>query len=97
MSEEIRSDIDFVRDVLIEALDERRDELVGDLFDLYNRVRERENTPDPDPFAGLGNINISTADGIDYNFAAAGDISIGNSLAGQDVISFGDYTNEEYS
>lgn len=87
MSEEIRSDIDFVRDVLIEALDEHRDELVGDLFDLYNRVRERENTPAPDLFAGLGNINISTADGIDYNFAAAGDVAIGNT-EGQDVISF---------
>lgn len=91
MSEEIRSDIDFVRDVLIEALDERRDELVGDLFDLYNRVRERENTPAPDPFAGLGNINISSTDGIDYNFATA---TIGNSdhkfavTEGQDVISF---------
>ena len=90
MSEEIRSDIDFVRDVLIEALDERRDELVGDLFDLYNRVRERENTPAPDLFAGLGNINISTtetADGTMYNFAAAGDVAIGNT-EGQDVISF---------
>ena len=90
MSEEIRSDIDFVRDVLIDALDERRDELVGDLFDLYNRVRERENTPAPDLFAGLGNINISTtetADGTMYNFAAAGDVAIGNT-EGQDVISF---------
>jgi len=87
MSEEIRSDIDFVRDVLIDALDERRDELVGDLFDLYNRVRERENTPAPDPFAGLGNINISSTDGIDYNFAAAGDVAIGGA-EGQDVISF---------
>jgi len=87
MSEEIRSDIDFVRDVLIEALHESRDELVGDLFDLYNRVRERENTPAPDPFAGLGNINISSTDGIDCNFAAAGDVAIGNT-EGQDVISF---------
>ena len=91
MSEEIRSDIDFVRDVLIDALDERRDELVGDLFDLYNRVRERENTPAPDLFAGLGNINISTtetADGTMYNFATAGgDVAIGNT-EGQDVISF---------
>jgi hypothetical protein len=89
MSEEIRSDIDFVRDVLIEALDERRDELVGDLFDLYNRVRERENTPAPDLFAGLGNINISTtetADGTMYNFAA-GDVAI-TGAEGQDVISF---------
>jgi len=87
MSEEIRSDIDFVRDVLIDALDERRDELVGDLFDLYNRVRERENTSAPDSFAGLGNINISSTDGIDYNFAAAGDVAIGNT-EGEDVISF---------
>ena len=90
MSEEIRSDIDFVRDVLIDALDERRDELVGDLFDLYNRVRERENTPAPDLFAGLGNINISTtdtADGTVYNFGAAGDVAIGGA-EGQDVISF---------
>ena len=91
MSEEIRSDIDFVRDVLIDALDEHRDELVGDLFDLYNRVRERENTPAPDLFAGLGNINISTtetADGTMYNFAAAGgDVAIGNT-EGRDVISF---------
>lgn len=95
MSEEIRSDIDFVRDVLIDALDERRDELVGDLFDLYNRVRERENTPAPDPFTGLGNINISSTDGIDasiFDFAAAGDVAIGDvaigGAEGKDVISF---------
>ena len=85
-----RSDLDFVRDALIDALDQRRDSLVSELFDLYNRVRERENAPTPDPFAGLGNINISTTDTIDgtaYNFAAGGDVAIGNT-EGQDVISF---------
>lgn len=94
MTEEIRSDIDFVRDVLIEALDERRDELVSDLFDLYNRVRERENTPAPSPFADFGNISISTTDtddGTVFDYGAAGDIAL-SGAEGQDVISFGDYS-----
>jgi hypothetical protein len=94
MSEEIRSDLDFVRDVLINALDERRDELVGELFELYNKIRESVNTV-PDPLTNYSiNINTTETDdgNIKYDFVAGGDYMIGG--IGQDVISFGDYQNK---
>ena len=87
-----RSDLDFVRDVLIDALDQKREDLVVRLFKLYEELRA------PAPTIPAGNINIdtlSTPDGTEYNFNLTSDflnenISIGNS-ANTDVISFGDY------
>ena len=86
-----RSDLDFLRDVLIDALESKRDNLIPRLFKLYEEVRAPEPTiPSSDM---LGNINITTTgfdDGsTEYNFAAAGDVAIGG--FGNDVISFGDY------
>jgi len=87
-----RSDLDFVRDVLIDALDQKREDLVVRLFKLYEELRA------PAPTIPTGNINIdtlSTPDGTEYNFNLTSDflnenISIGNS-PNTDVISFGDY------
>jgi hypothetical protein len=88
-----RSDLDFVRDVLIDALDQKREDLVPRIFKLYEELRA------PAPTIPTGNIDIntlSTPDGTEYNFSltsdylgdigAAGEVSLGD-----DVISFGDY------
>ena len=96
MTDTKRSDLDFVRDMLLAALDERRDDIVGDLFKMYEEVRNRPTIPD-------GNINIDkilTDAGIEYNFSlssdyldetyAAGSVDLGSSV-GADVISFGEY------
>lgn len=90
-----RNDLDFIRDMLIMALNEKRDDIVGDLFKMYEQVQNRPTIPD-------GNINIDklvTDMGSEYNFnltsdyinQSNGNIEIGNSL-NNDVISFGDYT-----
>jgi len=90
-----RNDLDFIRDMLIMALNEKRDDIVGDLFKMYEQVQNRPTIPD-------GNINIDklvTDMGTEYNFNLTsdyinqtnGNIEIGNSL-NNDVISFGDYT-----
>jgi hypothetical protein len=90
-----RSDLDFIRDVLIDALDQRRDDLIPRLFKLYEEVRAPEPTI-PSTSDILGNINITTTEFPDgskqYDFtAAAGDVAIGG--FSDDVISFGDYTS----
>jgi hypothetical protein len=78
--------------MLIMALNEKRDDIVGDLFKMYEQVQNRPTIP-------AGNINIDTftkPDGTEYNFTLSsdyvselGDITI-NPL-NNDVISFGDY------
>ena len=88
-----RSDLDFVRDVLIDALDQKREDLVPRIFKLYEELRA------PAPTIPSGNIDLTTL-GNDYNFSltsdyldnvgAAESVTIGNGL-GEDVISFGDY------
>ena len=91
-----RSDLDFVRDVLIDALDQKREDLVPRIFKLYEELRA------PAPTIPTGNIDIntlSTPDGTQYNFSltsdylsdtvAAGEVDL--SSLGNDVISFGDY------
>jgi hypothetical protein len=91
-----RSDLDFVRDVLIDALDQKREDLVPRIFKLYEELRA------PAPTIPAGNINIdtlSTPNGTEYNFSltsdylsdtvAAGEVDL--SGLGNDVISFGDY------
>ena len=91
-----RNDLDFIRDMLIMALNEKRDNIIGDLFKMYEQVQNRPTIPD-------GNINIDklvTGLGTEYNFnlnseyldSPAGNIELGNSL-NNDVISFGDYTS----
>ena len=78
-----RSDLDFIRDVLVDALDQRRDDLVPRLFKMYEEMRT------PSTFSSFGNINISTTNtdaGTEYNFNLNSDY-----LASPDVISFGDY------
>lgn len=85
-----RSDLDFVRDVLIDALDQKREDLVARLFKLYEELRAPEPT-----IPGVGNINIDTItkpDGTEYNFSLSSDY-LGNSMSSMndDVISFGDY------
>ena len=92
------SDLDFVRNMLVLALDQKRDSIVGDLFKLYEEVQNRPTIPD-------GNINIDkilTDAGTEYNFSlssdympqAAGAVDLGG--WGDDVISFGDYKSQEY-
>lgn len=92
-----RSDLDFVRDVLIDALDQKREDLVPRIFKLYEELRA------PAPTIPAGNINIdklSTPDGTEYNFSLTSDYlgdgigaagSVDLSSVGNDVISFGDY------
>lgn len=91
-----RNDLDFIRDMLIMALNEKRDDIVGDLFKMYEQVQNRPTIP-------TGNINIDTLtkpDGTEYNFTLSSDyisdVTIGNSL-NNDVISFGDYKSQEFS
>ena len=90
-----RSDLDFIRDMLVSALNEKRDSIVGDLFKLYEEVQNRPTIPGTIDFSSLGsdyNFNLSS----DYMPQAGGPVDLGNSLAGQDVISFGDYKSQEY-
>ena len=80
-----RSDLDFLRDVLVDALESKRDNLIPRLFKLYEEVRDPAPTiPSSDM---LGNINISTT-GFE-NPVPGGDVVIGG--FNDDVISFGDY------
>ena len=87
-----RSDLDFVRDVLIDALDQKREDLVPRIFKLYEELRA------PAPTIPSGNINIDTL-GTDYNFSLTSDYlgdvgaaaEVDLSGVGNDVISFGDY------
>jgi hypothetical protein len=82
-----RSDLDFVRDVLIDALDQKREDLVARLFKLYEELRAPEPT-----IPGIGNVSITSTgfeDGsTQYDFSSVGDVVIGNSF-NDDVISFG--------
>lgn len=89
-----RSDLDFVRDVLIDALDQKREDLVPRIFKLYEELRA------PAPTIPSGNIDLTTL-GNDYNFSLTSDYlgedpvaaaaSVDLSSVGKDVISFGDY------
>ena len=97
-----RSDVDFIRDMLVTALNEKRDSIVSDLFKLYEQVQTTPNFP-------KGNINIDTftkPDGTEYNFnltsdyldgMAAGPVDYIPGAFGNDVISFGDYKSREDS
>ena len=85
-----RSDLDFVRDVLIDALDQKREDLVARLFKLYEELRAPEPT-----IPGIGNISI-TSTGFDdgstqYDFSSVGNVEIGSAFS-DDVISFGGST-----
>ena len=95
-----RSDLDFIRDMLVAALNEKRDSIVGDLFKLYEEVQNRPTIP-------AGNINIDklvTDMGTEYNFSlssdyltpAAGAVDFDGVGLADDVISFGDYKSQEY-
>ena len=101
-----RSDLDFIREMLVAALNEKRDSIIGDLFKMYEEVQNRPTIPD-------GNINIDkilSDTKTEYNFslssdyldvsgfgnnAAAGAVDLGGAF-GEDVISFGDYKSQEY-
>ena len=94
---EKRSDLDFVSDVLINALNERREDIIPDIYKMYEQIRNRPTIPG-------GDINIDKVtkpDGTEYNFSltseylpnAADMVSFGGS---DDVISFGDYKSQEY-
>ena len=106
-----RSNLDFIRDMLVTALNEKRDSIIGDLFKLYEEVQNRPTIPD-------GSINIdkivSSAYGdlgtdTKYNFSLTSDYLdvsgfgcnqaaapvIGGAVS-EDVISFGDYKSQEY-
>lgn len=85
MTQEQSSSVDFIRHVLIDALDAGYDDVITDLFDLYNKVRSRNN------LASVGNIKISTTTdsitgGTLYDFYRTDNIP---SSMSEDVISFG--------
>lgn len=89
------SDLDFMRDVLVRAFEERRDNLISDLFNLYEEARERagdveeETTPEFLTENGLGNITIQTQQGAEpITFGAAAPVDMTNFSLGEDVISF---------
>lgn len=81
------STVDFVKSFLIAALEEGHDELLTDLFDMYNKVRSKNN------LAYTGNIKIDTRQdsvtgGTFYDFNYKNnDVVFGS--ASSDVISFG--------
>ena len=88
-----RSDLDFVRDVLVDALEQKREDLVPRIFKLYEELRA------PAPTIPSGNIDLTTL-GNDYNFSLTSDYlgdgigaaaEVDLSGVGNDVISFGDY------
>ena len=77
------SDLDFVSDMLVQALQERREDLVPRLFKLYDELKNPPTIP-----------GISTSD---YNFNLSSEYltELNNNVAigglNDDVISFGDY------
>jgi len=87
------TDLDFIRDMLVMALNEKRDDIVSDLFKMYEKYQNPPTIP-------TGDIDIDSftkPDGTEYNFTLTsdclsemGDFAVGNSL-NNDVISFGDY------
>ena len=92
-----RSDLDFIRDMLVAALNEKRDSIIGDLFKMYEEVQNRPTIPDTSTIDNLlSNTDYNFSLSSDYMPQAAGAVDLGNSLAGQDVISFGDYKSQEY-
>ena len=87
------SDLDFMRDVLVRAFEERRDDLISDLFNLYEEVREsvgEEETSSAEFLTeNLGNITIQTQQGAEpITFGAAAPVAMTNFSLGDDVISF---------
>ena len=88
------SDLDFMRDVLVRAFEERRDNLISDLFNLYEEARERAGDVEEDTSPeflteNLGNITIQTQQGAEpITFGAAGPVDMNNFSLGEDVISF---------
>jgi len=87
------SDLDFMRDVLVRAFEERRDNLISDLFNLYEEVREsvgEEETSSAEFLTeNLGNITIQTQQGAEpITFGAAAPVETTNFSLGEDVISF---------
>ena len=93
---EKRSDIDFVSDVLINALNERREDIIPDIYKMYEEIRNRPTIPD-------GNITIdkiARPDGTEYNFKLTSDYLSPTDFDGvglaDDVISFGDYKSQEF-
>lgn len=87
------SDLDFMRDVLVRAFEERRDDLISDLFNLYEEVREsvgEEETSSAEFLTeNLGNITIQTQQGAEpITFGAAAPVEMTNFSLGDDVISF---------
>ena len=97
-----RSDLDFLRDVLVDALESKRDDLIPRLFKLYEEVRS------PAPTIPPGNIDISTVsspDGTEYNFSLTSDYlgeagaaaSVDLSSVGKDVIPLGITSHEKLS
>lgn len=87
------SDLDFMRDVLVRAFEERRDDLISDLFNLYEEVREsvgEEETSSAEFLTeNLGNITIQTQQGAEpITFGAAAPVEMTNFSLGEDVISF---------
>lgn len=94
---EKRSDLDFVSDVLIQALNEKREDIIPDIYKMYEEIRNRPTIPD-------GNINIDkiiSDAGTEYNFSLTSDylpgaasmVSFGSA---EDVIDFGDYKSQEF-
>ena len=93
-----RSDLDFIRDMLVAALNEKRDSIIGDLFKLYEEVQNRPTIPDTSTIDNLlSNTDYNFSLSSDYMPQAAGsvDFNIPGSY-GEDVISFGDYKSQEY-
>lgn len=92
---EKRSDLDFVSDVLINALNERREDIIPDIYKMYEQIRNRPTIPD-------GNITIdkiARPDGTEYQFKLTSDYLSPNAdylSPNEDVISFGDYKSQEF-
>tara|TARA_B100000035_G_scaffold301037_1_gene297234 strand:+ start:158 stop:481 length:324 start_codon:yes stop_codon:yes gene_type:complete len=102
-----RSDLDFIREMLVTALNEKRDSIIGDLFKMYEEVQNRATIPDT---STIDKILSDTK--TEYNFSLSSDYldvsGFGNNAAagavdlnipgavGNDVISFGDYKSQEY-
>ena len=91
-----RSDLDFIRDMLVAALNEKRDSIIGDLFKMYEEVQNRPTIPDTSTIDNLlSNTDYNFSLSSDYMPQAAGAVDLGSSF-GEDVISFGDYKSQEY-
>ncbi len=98
--EKIKDAIEDVRHALIHALENKEEDVVGKLYDVYGQLREisHSNISTGDTFMSFGTDNISI-DSSNYDASlytnAAQPVTFAGSSIGQDYINFGGESDQK--